>query len=1843
MTTSKLLSVASRDPQQVESGDQSDEEWAHENSGFGIASGTVELVEVPRRQWARRVTLPLPPPMLVYDISLGCRVTEEFCFRIPGPLLDRHDSKGPPVALLYVLPTHLSQNLHLVLKVTKVLVGDGDSATAPYCVPDKFTSPLEQQKLVEKAADCSKRLGRFQQPLAWGTIPLTKGVRSPMTLYRQRTCVHEEQRISLIAEAIHADDMEAETDDAVLRAIYRANNQIGRSAYALVGYHQKSPQFEDEIKICLPERLTTSHHLLFTFFHVHCKKLQPNQQQQDLVGYAAIPLLGKDGTILPDNKYAVNVFPPSVAPKTATSGGIMPLPTGYAVAARDGELDAGKTFLQPFHSSGDRVGTNDTNSTDEDAVVNRLLALSQGSTATVRYFFFAITKFVLGYLRFGSSIVRWSAFRMLLAVMEKASWNPRGSLKVNEMNRVLHDFVHVVFDEGAVENPAGSATTSPTPAEYKRQCDRSVFGAILETWLNVLHNKTPIEENVDTKRMSLAYSNVLLQLILKSLAMHLVSQQGTQDAQALPIVLSKNDEVMLERVLIQLIACAGDTSNGLLLQKEVNRSVACFCRGIFLVARNAVPARVINRYMNWIDETHQDANTLVHIWFPFIRILVDFEFFPAVNGAVQSGQESSSVQARAWLARAIFDKLLSIVDTQKEEKIRGDAMRLLRRMFVAQVYNSRYQTPEEQEMIALLYYPFFPSIAQFTAHGKILAWTGDDAIACSSVAKSARELQKEMLVCVGHLLSSVSNMNLPFFFRALATDVAGPSTQNWERHHGVFLSPTETLTYYRQVLDSQKAGQTCMPVAAAPISDDSNNTSETAKDEAQVMASIAEDLLYDEVRVHACLALMQRMIEIFLIEESSTDGDFWQQLLSPDLGTCEVGLSLLEHRLAHRRSVHRRTAAGVDGSSMFAGKPNVGASNSSPDGASVTGSTNVNTAHKSLPRNWGKNLASMQQRRSSQNAGAEEQKTPRHSNVLTGLMTHKVEGADSGDHDAHIASLQRMVAFTLTRVLQTAVDQYEAVLRLIEVPVTPRLGKQLGSIGLRDASSLQAVSTNQAYALLGSLLELLFLLLQRTSCIQSLSGEPEQDNELEIDGNDGDATSDADSCFLVDLLAYLQTFLHRFSAALFAARIPELPLIHDRSRIQLLVAVASTATARHVRQQATTLLSQLLAVCYEQTGSFLLIEAPIIKVFTSIFFPLADGTNRSVQISAASLRDMLDEMRAFATTSRGSAMTLPLSFHIQFIDLLNSLTAKIHAYERWRDALASPEGAHDFEEIEEGLDRVIESISPHWLVEEKLIWLDAMLRLHVRRDRFAEAACCKLEAIECVRRVSSANDGQLPPNHRGVQQWSVRQLLTARDFAQKADWIEQELAITEGLLVCLRLQRRYAEYQETLRSIDPLITRLAERQESSSRRSSSAFSFYRVRYAGGCVSARIAKDEYIYKRNKFTSLGEFVGEVKAMLRANYPQCERVDVVPEPKPLVGTEDHPNVIFVRVTTVEEASAEELLSWQTRVSCAPDWQVAFKCALPFTFGNSSSYGKTSEQMKRITYLSVARPFPCRLNRQRVLLRHEETRCPIDNSMDDIRKRCVLLRAEIDKERFGKTDLKTLTLVLKGSVDTHVHGGVPEVLDSFLAAEPPRLVDAQGRIMSRDDSLQRQHELTNLLVEFVQLCWRCLLISREAFRRSSQPGSSPAPPSHPPSPLHSDTLPHHIEHDQVHDKESRSFLPPGLSSSIAIRNHSKVPVAVAPSSSATESSSPVVEVSPLQTEFERSFAALVDQMVTKIPFAHQSAAELAQLHQETARLRAGSSSPSPSPPAGSPSTNLPPPQHAAGPGVAFASSSSS
>lgn len=62
--------------------------------------------------------------------------------------------------------------------------------------------------------------------------------------------------------------------------------EMTHEMFSAVTYHNKSPDFYEEVKIKLPSNLRECHHILFTFYHISCQGQRKDQQSTELpVGY----------------------------------------------------------------------------------------------------------------------------------------------------------------------------------------------------------------------------------------------------------------------------------------------------------------------------------------------------------------------------------------------------------------------------------------------------------------------------------------------------------------------------------------------------------------------------------------------------------------------------------------------------------------------------------------------------------------------------------------------------------------------------------------------------------------------------------------------------------------------------------------------------------------------------------------------------------------------------------------------------------------------------------------------------------------------------------------------------------------------------------------------------------------------------------------------------------------------------------------------------------------------------------------------------------------------------------------------------------------------------------------------------------------------------------------------------------------------------------------------------------------------------------------------------------------------------------------------------------------------
>ncbi|XP_058287142.1 dedicator of cytokinesis protein 8 [Hylobates moloch] len=126
----------------------------------------------------------------------------------------------------------------------------------------------------------------------------TREVYVPHTVYRNLLYVYP-QRLNFVNKLASARNitikiqfMCGEDASNAMPVIFGKSNgpEFLQEVYTAVTYHNKSPDFYEEVKIKLPAKLTVNHHLLFTFYHISCQQKQ-GASVESLLGYSWLPIL----------------------------------------------------------------------------------------------------------------------------------------------------------------------------------------------------------------------------------------------------------------------------------------------------------------------------------------------------------------------------------------------------------------------------------------------------------------------------------------------------------------------------------------------------------------------------------------------------------------------------------------------------------------------------------------------------------------------------------------------------------------------------------------------------------------------------------------------------------------------------------------------------------------------------------------------------------------------------------------------------------------------------------------------------------------------------------------------------------------------------------------------------------------------------------------------------------------------------------------------------------------------------------------------------------------------------------------------------------------------------------------------------------------------------------------------------------------------------------------------------------------------------------------------------------------------------------------------------------------
>jgi len=94
--------------------------------------------------------------------------------------------------------------------------------------------------------------------------------------------------------AIKVNFMKGEEEHCALPVLFAKSSstlEYCKEVFVNVVYHNKAPQYHDEVKIKLPALLSdNNYHLLFTFYHISCQNSKDQNQLETIIGYSWLPL-----------------------------------------------------------------------------------------------------------------------------------------------------------------------------------------------------------------------------------------------------------------------------------------------------------------------------------------------------------------------------------------------------------------------------------------------------------------------------------------------------------------------------------------------------------------------------------------------------------------------------------------------------------------------------------------------------------------------------------------------------------------------------------------------------------------------------------------------------------------------------------------------------------------------------------------------------------------------------------------------------------------------------------------------------------------------------------------------------------------------------------------------------------------------------------------------------------------------------------------------------------------------------------------------------------------------------------------------------------------------------------------------------------------------------------------------------------------------------------------------------------------------------------------------------------------------------------------------------------------
>ncbi|XP_050800210.1 dedicator of cytokinesis protein 8 isoform X1 [Gopherus flavomarginatus] len=479
------------------------------------------------------------------------------------------------------------------------------------------------------------------------------------------------------------------------------------------------------------------------------------------------------------------------------------------------------------------------------------------------------------------------------------------------------------------------------------------------------------------------------------------------------------------------------------------------------------------------------------------------------------------------------------------------------------------------------------------------------------------------------------------------------------------------------------------------------------------------------------------------------------------------------------------------------------------------------------------------------------------------------------------------------------------------------------------------------------------------------------------------------------------------------------------------------------------------------------------RVKMQVTMSLASLVGKSSDFNEEYLRRSLRTILAYAEEDMDMQPTM---FPVQVKELLRNLNSILSDTVKMREFQEDPEMLMDLMyRIAKGYQT-----SP----DLRLTWLQNMAEKHAKKKCYTEAAMCLVHAAALVAEYlsmledhkylpvgsvsfqnissnvleeSAVSDDILSPDEDGIcsgryfsESGLVGLLEQAAELFSTGGLYETVNEVYKIVIPILEAHRDFRKLTSThsklQKAFDSIINKGQKRMFGT---------YFRVGFYGSKFGD-LDEQEFVYKEPAITKLPE----ISHRLEGFYGQCfgeDAVEVIKDSTPVDRSKLHPNKAYIQITFVEPYFDEYEMKDRVTYFEKNFSLRRFMYTTPFTL-DGRPRGDLSEQYKRNTILTTMHAFPYVKTRINVIQKEEFILTPIEVAIEDMQKKTLELAVATNQE---PPDAKMLQMVLQGSVGATVNQGPLEVAQVFLAEIPA------------DPKLYRHHNKLRLCFkEFIMRC---------------------------------------------------------------------------------------------------------------------------------------------------------------------------